>query len=269
MSAMLNEEQIARFDEEGYITPLRAVSREHAHEFRERLEMLETQLGREAEGFLKIKAHLASPWMTDLARHPRIVDAVEALIGPDILLTGSSFFAKNAHDPRFVSWHQDAAYFGLSENAQVTAWVAFTASNPDSGCVRVLPGSHRGDNMRHEERISAQNLLARGQTIVDIDENLAVDMVLEPGEFSIHHVKTAHSSNANNSDDRRIGLAFFYMPTRVASLRGRRGAMLVRGVDEYKHWDADPLPRCDLDPVCVEELNKVWGQYTQGAFKLK
>jgi non-heme Fe2+,alpha-ketoglutarate-dependent halogenase len=269
MNPMLSEDQVERFKREGYVAPMRAVSADQAHEFRERLEMIETKLGREAEGYLKIKAHLASPWMTDLARHPRIVDAVEALIGPDILLTGSSFFAKNARDPRFVSWHQDAAYFGLSENLQVTAWVAFTPSNPGSGCVRVLPGSHLGENMRHEERMSKDNLLARGQTIVDIDESKAVDLVLEPGEFSIHHVKTAHGSQANQSDDRRIGLAFFYMPARVSSSRGRRGAMLVRGEDKFGHWDMDPQPRCDLDPVCVAELDKVWGNYQDGKFKLQ
>jgi non-heme Fe2+,alpha-ketoglutarate-dependent halogenase len=268
VSAMLSEEQVSRFKRDGYVAPMRAVPAEHAREFRDRLEMLEQQLGREAEGFLKIKAHLASPWMTDLARHPRILDAVEAVLGPDILLTGSSFFAKNARDPRFVSWHQDAAYFGLSENAQVTAWVAFTPSHTGNGCLRVLPGSHLRGNLHHEERMSKDNLLARGQTLVDIREEEAVDIVLEPGEFSLHHVMTAHGSKANLSDDRRIGLAFFYMPTRVTSIRGRRNALLVRGTDAYDHWDPDPKPRIDLDPVCVEELNRVWGQYTQGRFKL-
>ncbi|GAA4332572.1 phytanoyl-CoA dioxygenase family protein [Pigmentiphaga soli] len=266
--AALTAGQVAHFNDHGYLTPLTAVSPAQAREFRERLEMIEAKLGREAEGYLKIKAHLASPWMTDLARHPRIVSAVQSVLGPDLLLTGSSFFAKNARDPRFVSWHQDAAYFGLSENAQVTAWVAFTPSTVQSGCVRVLPGSHLGENMRHEERISKDNLLARGQTIVDIDESRAVSMELQPGQFSLHHVKTAHCSHANQSDDRRIGLAFFYMPTRVASIRGRRSAMLVSGVDEYNHWDPDPMPRCDLDPVCVAELDRVWGNYTKGAYRL-
>src|SRR5262249_29398821 len=214
----------------------------HAREFRRRIETLERRMGREVEGYLKIKGHLAAPWLVDLARHPTIVDAVEDLIGPDILLVGASFFAKNAHDPRFVSWHQDSAYFGLKPNEEVTAWVAFTPSHTGNGCLRVMPRSHVGDNMRHEERMERNNMLARGQTILEIDESRAVDIVLEPGQFSLHHEKTAHSSKPNISDDRRIGLAFFYIPAPVDSTAGRRNAMPVRGVDPHGHWDPDPLP---------------------------
>ncbi len=255
------------FKREGYLGPFRAVSPEQAGDFRDRVEGLEERMGQESEAILKIKAHLASPWMTDLARHPAIVDAVEDLIGPDILLTGSSFFSKNARDPRFVSWHQDAAYFGIEPEELITAWVGFTKSTRESGCLRVMPGSHLGPSMHHEERMSDENMLARGQTIVDIDESRAVDLILAPGEFSLHHVKTAHGSNANMSDDRRIGLAFFYMPSHVRSAAGRRNALLIRGTDRHQHWDADPKPRFDLDPVCLAELDRVWGRYKNASYK--
>jgi ectoine hydroxylase-related dioxygenase (phytanoyl-CoA dioxygenase family) len=263
----LTAEQVAHFKREGYAMPFRAVAGERAREFRRRIEGFEERLGHDSEGYFKIKAHLAAPWMVDLAFHPRILDAVEDLIGPDILLMGSSLFAKQAHDARFVSWHQDSAYFGLTPHEEVTAWVAFTDSNETNGCVRVMPRSHLAGDFQHDERPEANNMLARGQTITGLDETKAVDLLLKAGEFSLHQERTVHSSHPNDSDDRRIGLAFFYIPTHVRSEKQRRRALLVRGVDSHGHWDPDPLPRYDLDPVCMAELDRVWGQYRNGHYK--
>jgi non-haem Fe2+, alpha-ketoglutarate-dependent halogenase len=269
MPKRLTIEQVEHFRREGYVAPMRAVTAEHAREFRRRIEGFEEKLGHDSEGYFKIKAHIAAPWMVDLACHPTVVDAVEDVIGPNILLLGSSLFAKQAHDPRFVSWHQDSAYFGLTPHNEVTAWVAFTDSNQSNGCVRVMPRTHRGPAFSHEERLGTEsnNMLSRAQTIVGLDESKAVNLVLQAGEFSLHHEQTAHASHPNSSDDRRIGLAFFYVPTSVASAKVRRSALLVRGVDDYKHWDPDPLPRYDLDPICIAELDRVWGQYRKGLYK--
>jgi len=269
MPKHLTVEQVEQFKREGYVAPLRAVTTEQVREFRRRIEGFEEKLGHDSEGYFKIKAHIAAPWMVDLAFHPTVVDAVEDLIGPNILLLGSSLFAKQARDPRFVSWHQDSAYFGLTPHKEVTAWIAFTDSNEGNGCVRVMPRTHLGPALDHEERLGTDthNMLSRAQTITSLDEAKAVNLVLNAGEFSLHHEQTAHASHANASDDRRIGLAFFYIPTSVASSKVRRSALLVRGTDEYKHWDSDPLPRFDLDPVCIAELDRVWGQYRKGLYK--
>ncbi len=193
--------------------------------------------------------------MVDLACNPVVLDAVEDVLGPNIMLLGSSLFAKKANDPRFVSWHRKLPRGSLS-----------TDSNEQNGCVRVLPGSHL-DVLAHEERIEANNMLARGQTILDIDESAAVNLVLRPGEFSLHAERTAHASAPNVSGQRRIGLACFYIPPHVASIKDRRSALLVRGVDEYDNWDRDPLPRHDLDPVCLAELDRIWGQYRRGQYR--
>jgi non-heme Fe2+,alpha-ketoglutarate-dependent halogenase len=267
MRKSLSEEQVTQFREQGYLAPLRAVPRTHADEFRRRIEGLEEKLGHDAEGYFKIKAHIAAPWMVDLACHPAVLDAVEDVIGPNVLLLGSSLFAKQANDPRFVSWHQDSAYFGLTPQEEVTAWIAFTESNEGNGCVKVMPRTHKGGILAHEERIAADNMLARGQTIAGIDESKAVNLVLEPGEFSLHHEMTAHASDPNTSGKRRIGLACFYVPTHVASVKDRRSALLVRGTDTYENWDRDVLPRYDMDPICVAELDRIWGQYRRGQYK--
>jgi len=268
MPKRLTQEQIDRFHREGYIAPCRAVSEREAGEYLRRVEGFEERTGLPAEGSLKIKAHLASPWMVDLACNPGILDVVEDLIGPNILLFRSSLFAKNAHDPGYVSWHQDSLYYGQVPSACVTAWVAFTPSHARNGCLRVIRASHLDGNRQHEERKTEHNLLARGHTVVDVNENDAVDLELRPGEFSVHHERTVHGSNPNDSDGRRIGLAFFYGPTHVSSVRGRRNAVLVRGVDEYRHWDEETLPRYDLDPVTMAELGNVFGRYQKGEFKL-
>ena len=257
----LTSEQIAFFRANGYLFPLMAFSPEEARLYRSKVEAYEAQTGEEVNKRLKIKAHLAFPWMCALARHPAIVSAVESLIGPDLLLFGASAFAKNAHDARFVSWHQDSAYYGLDPHEEVTVWLALSRSSSESGCVRVLPKSHLGPDMVHEETYAADNLLARGQSLRGIDHSLAVEMPLEPGQFSMHHERTAHDSRPNRSDDRRIGIAFFYIPAHARSTLGRRSAMPVSGVDRYGYWARDPEPKTDLDPESMAVLDNIWATY--------
>lgn len=268
MTGKLSPQDVERFRTEGYLAPFDAVAPQVAAEFRRRIEAFEERTGLPAEGSLKIKAHLAAPWMVDLACHPAILDVVESLLGPDILLLRSSMFAKDAHDPRFVSWHQDSLYYGQENGEALTVWVAFTKSDVESGCLRVIAGSHRAGNLPHAERKEAMNLLMHGQTALDVDESRAVDLILAPGQFSIHHERTIHGSNPNGSDDRRIGLAFFYGPAASKPIKGRRAAVLVRGVDRYGHWDREVLPRYDCDPDCMAALTDMSGRFGRGQFRV-
>src|SRR4029453_15391031 len=169
-------------------------------------------LGGPLGGLYRIKPHLLFTWLAELVRHPSVLDAVEDVLGPDILCWNTSFFTKEARSPGFVSWHQDATYWGLSEPDVVTAWVAFTESTPANGNMRVIPGSHRAP-VPHVDTFHPDNLLSRGQEIaVEVDESRAVDIVLAPGEMSLHHVLMVHGSGANLSGDRRIGFAIRYIP---------------------------------------------------------
>ena len=264
MTGVLSPEQVAHFNSEGYLCPVRAFSAEEARLYRNKIEEFEARSGEEVNKRLKIKAHLAFPWLVELARHPRIVSAVQDILGPDVLLFGSSAFAKNARDPRFVSWHQDSAYYGLNPHQEVTVWLALSRASTQSGCMKVIPKSHLGPDLVHEETFDADNLLARGQKVT-VDESLAVDMPLEPGEFSLHHERTVHGSPANMSDDRRIGIAFFYMPAHCRSMLGRRSALLIAGEDRHGHWDRDPEPRFDLDPESLAFMEEVWASYRDDA----
>ena len=171
MSGYLTSEEVAGFERDGYFLKRRAITQAHAKDCRRRLEAMEETLQEDCNKRMKIKAHIASPWMVDLARNPLILDAVESLLGPDILLFGSSMFAKAARSDKFVSWHQDSAYYGLTPNDSVTVWLAFTPSNKENGCLRVLPGSHLGEDFEHDETYDPKNLLAKGQTIRGVDDD--------------------------------------------------------------------------------------------------
>lgn len=267
MAKTLTDAQVAHFCEQGWVAPLRAIDTAQAEECAARIAAYEAKVGDSANRSLKIKGHLAMPWLVEIARSPGILDALEDLIGPDILLFGASIFAKDGNDRAYVSWHQDSAYFGLDPHEEITAWVAFTHSNAENGALQVLPGTHRGPDLLHEETYAPDNMLARGQSLQINDESSAATIELKPGEFSLHHERTAHGSKPNRTTARRIGFAFFYIPAHVRSTIGRRSATLVRGVDRYGHWDPDPLPRFDLDPVAFAALRAAWGQYRDGEVK--
>ena len=261
MAGSLTQAQVEHFRREGYAFPFDAVPAAEAASYVAKLDSYDAILGEEAQKQLKIKAHVAAPWIVALARNKNIVDAVESLIGPDILLFGASMFSKKARDVRFVSWHQDAAYYGLDPQQEVTCWVGLTDADIENGCMRVMPGSHLGADAVHDETYDPQNMLGRGQTIRGIDDSKAVYMPVKAGQFSMHHERTIHGSMPNPSDRRRVGISFFYMPAHVRSTVGRRTATLVRGTDKYGHWDPEPMPKTDLDPVCMEFLRQSWSRY--------
>jgi non-haem Fe2+, alpha-ketoglutarate-dependent halogenase len=264
MARTLTDAQVTHFREQGWLAPLRAIDAAQAADCAARIASYEAKMGESANRSLKIKGHLAMPWLVEVGRSSAILDALEDLIGPNIMLFGASIFAKGGNDGAYVSWHQDSAYFGLDPHEEITAWVAFTHSNAENGGLQVLPRTHLGPDLAHEETYAPDNMLARGQTLHIDDESSAVTIELEPGEFSLHHERTAHGSKQNRTTAPRIGFAFFYIPTHVRSTSGRRTATLVRGADRYGHWDPDPLPRFDLDPVAYEAMRGAWGQYRDG-----
>src|SRR5262245_13037473 len=252
MGKALTAEAIERYARDGYYCPVPVLSTAEAAGYRERLERAERDLGGPLRGVYRIKPHLLFTWLAELVRRPAVLDAVEHVVGPDILCWNTSFFTKEARSPGFVSWHQDATYWGLSEPDVVTAWVAFTESTERNGNMRVVPGSHKAQ-VDHVDTFHPDNLLSRGQEItVAVDETRAADIVLAPGEMSLHHVLIVHGSGANPSDDRRIGFAMRYSPTPVRQVAGARdSATLVRGADTFGHFEPEPRPDADLDPAML------------------
>jgi hypothetical protein len=267
MAKTLTEAQVDHFRSQGWLAPLRAMDAAQAADCAARIGAYEAKMGESANRSLKLKGHLAMTWLVELGRSPAILDVLEDLIGSDIMLFGASIFSKGSKDRAYVSWHQDSAYFGLDPHEEITAWVAFTQTTVVNGALQVLAGTHLGPDLVHEETYAPDNMLARGQTLKIGDESRAVTIELKPGEFSLHHERTAHGSKPNRSAAPRIGFAFFYIPTYVRSTIGRRTGTLVRGVDRYGHWDPDPLPRFDLDPIALGAMRGAWGQYRDGDVK--
>jgi len=241
---------------------VRVLSREEAAELRGRLEAFEAGAGPLAET-LRHKSHLLFTWLSDLVRHPRILDAVEDVIGPDILCWGTTFFIKEPRNPGFVSWHQDSTYWGLEPPDVVTAWVALSDSTVANGAMRVIPGSHTMEQVPHRDTFRADNLLSRGQEImVEVDDSQAAGLVLSAGEMSLHHVRLIHGSEPNPSDQRRIGFAIRYIPTTVRQVAGMHdSATLVRGIDAYSHFELEERPDADLSSRAVAHHEAVTGAH--------
>ena len=246
-----------QFKSQGYHYPVSVISAEQANEYRGRLESYEAELGHPVQGPLRTKPHLLFKWVDDLMRQGNILDCVESLIGPDILCWNSWFWIKEANTSSYVSWHQDSQYWGLDTQNLVTAWLALSPASVESGCMKVMPGSHLGEPMRHQDLYNEDNLLTRGQEIIDVDESLAVTMPLETGQMSFHNISIAHASPPNLTNDRRIGLSFHYMPAGSRQLNAEWDcASLVRGEDKYQYFEESPRPAFDFDPVSVEHHKK-------------
>jgi hypothetical protein len=248
----LPEAAIEHYRQHGYYAPVPVMSADEAAAIRRRLDAHEASHG-VLKGSMRHKSHLLFTWLDGLIRHPAILDAVESVIGPDILCWSSTFFIKEARDPGFVSWHQDSTYWGLDPADIVTAWVALSDSTAENGAMRVIPDTQTLEQIAHRDTFAADNLLTRGQEIaVEVDERQAVMLTLQPGEMSLHHVRLIHGSDPNPSAKRRIGFAIRYLPTHVRQVVGTRdSATLVRGVDRFSNFEREFAPERDLSDAAI------------------
>ena len=249
------------YQTQGFLSPIRVISEERAGGLAGKIAGIYEQYGPEARNLLGSNAHIIFPELFDLVCDPAILDHVEKILGPDILCWSSSFFSKPPNDRAFVSWHQDLTYWGLEPEVIVTAWIAITPSTRESGCMRVIPGSHIRGQQGHSDTYATENLLSRGQVLdVKVDEDCAVDILLQPGEMSLHHVLMVHGSEINQTQAPRHGYAIRYIPAYCKQLGGRTTSLLVRGEDSYGNFDSVPRPVADMHPDAVsfrERANKV------------
>ena len=251
MGKVLSEAQVAQYERDGFLFPVDAFGRGEARGWLDQLESFERSIGHELGKGHNFKPHLLFRWVDEIVHHPAVLDAVEDLIGPDIRLFHLSVWPKPAHDPAFVSWHQDATYFGLEPPVQVTAWVALTDAPVEAGCMEVAPGSHRFGQLHHGQSEAPHNLLSRGQTVTEeFDRRDTVFMAVGAGQMSLHHTHLIHRSGANRSGHRRVGLGISYIPASArCRCTTRLSAMLVRGVDPCGNFDDEKRPQVDYGPA--------------------
>jgi len=254
---------VSDYNRDGFVSGVPLLDREGAAHHRKALESAEEQLGESLHYRFKAHTVLTSPYQ--LAIRPDVLDIVEAMIGPDILLYNVTYIIKEPHSPSHVSWHQDLTYWGLSHDDQVTMWLALSVADEASGCMRMVPGSHLAGRMDHDiSQHDKDNVLLQSQTVHNVDENGAVLCPLQPGEASFHHGWTLHASMPNKSNDRRIGLNVQYLATHVRQTKHDLDtAMLVRGRDEYGHFEPDIPASADLTPEGIARQKMLEERYKQ------
>ncbi len=248
----LEPRERARFDELGYHFPIRVLDDEQTEQWRRKFldyrrlchaQLEQLPISQHYQFFSE--THFVAGWVHKIVTHPRVLDAVESLLGENLLAWNTNWFAKMPGEKTFVSWHQDGMYWKLAPFKVVTAWVALSPSLATNGCMRVIPGTHLQPALPHTETYSPDNALSRGQDVAQaVDESRAVDIELQPGEMSLHHLWIAHGSRANSSTDTpRIGLAIRYVSTEVQQESPTKPlALLVRGRDDYGHFELLPPP---------------------------
>jgi ectoine hydroxylase-related dioxygenase (phytanoyl-CoA dioxygenase family) len=244
MKQSLTTEQIDAYRRDGYLFPLDVFGSGQVDAIRAELEQARRDavapgLEDEFSQLVRTNAQYLLPFVHHVATAPQLLDRIESILGPDLLLWSAEFFIKDAHSDKIVSWHQDLTYWGLGDtDNEITAWLALSEVNVESGCMRFLPGSHHQKLLPHRDTFDANNLLSRGQEVAaQVDEKEAVDVVLRPGQLSLHHGRIFHASGPNRSERERIGLAFrFLTPAVKQQVSQRDYAMQVRGIDAQHNW---------------------------------
>ena len=272
MTKALTREQIVSYRANGYIAPVDALSADEVKKYRDELARTEAHLGGSLMAIDKKyrgNLHFMCRWMDELARHPRIVDAVEDLLGPDILLYTSRFFIKEPKSEGIAAWHQDSTYFGLRPYDHVTAWVALCNVTPETGPVEFAVGSHIRGQLMQKSGLIKNSVNTAGQIIVEWFDQSQIDRaILRPGQFSLHHTCTVHQSAPNRSAERRIGIALSYIPTRTRYIGTRKmPACLVRGQDNYHHFDLQPPPKANFGAVEMQRHETSFKAYLESFYE--
>jgi hypothetical protein len=262
----LTQTQVDSYRHNGFLFPIPALTPGEVATCLAGLHRLEADLGCPvAEADIKWRSHAYahSPWFNDLIRHPRILDAIEDVIGPNILVWTSTFFIKEPNSPTFAAWHQDGTYFGLEPQEQVNAWVALTDATAEAGCMEMLSSRGAPRQLHHAALGLAHSINRAGQTITGaFDDADPVAMALPTGSFSLHHELAVHRSAPNRAAHRRIGIGLNYIPTHVrVNSPIRLMAMLVRGEDTYGHFDLIDPPAAERDAAALAVHQEVSDRY--------
>lgn len=241
MPLKLSHEQIEKYRRDGFVGSIPVLTADEARSYRTELEAYEKLIGKPLGFPEKTKPYLLYKWADAIVHNKNILDAVQDLIGPDILVYHTTLWSKEPGAETFVIWHQDDAYFHLEPAEQVTAWVALTEASELAGCMRMVPGSHKKGYIEHTDNPNDKNIIRRGQGIHGLYGPSDGELVpLHIGEMSLHNTHTAHASSPNRSDDRRIGLGISFIPAHVRpKTEPRSSALLVRGQDKFKNFNVE------------------------------
>ena len=244
---VLSRGQIAAFNREGYLAPIRIFSDEEISDVRACFDrLLERVLAAGGDSYSISTAHLKHGRVYDILTEPRMIAVVRDLLGENVVAWGSHFFCKMPGDGRQVAWHQDASYWPLSPSKAVTVWLAIDDADVENACMRFVAGSHHYGHLTYRPSNPDEHSVL-DQTIENVEQfGTPVDDVLKAGEASLHSDLLLHGSEANNSTRRRCGLTLRYCTTDVrAGLGWNQKGVIVSGRDPSGHWANPPRPEGD------------------------
>ena len=239
----LNEKQLKDYEDHGFVAPINVLTLEEATKIKEEIEYIEKKWPDELIGLGRNNVHYISPIFDQVCHNSKILDAVESIIGKDILVGGTTLFIKDPDKKGFVSWHQDAKYIGFEPHNWVTAWLAITDANEENGCMRMWSGSHKEKIKKHKDTFNENNLLTRGQTVQNVPLEDTTPNILKAGQLSLHHPMIVHGSGSNKSNTRRIGFVIqSYIGTNVDQVIGKVYVQQARGKDNFKYHEHTKRP---------------------------
>lgn len=225
------------FDKTGVYFPIDVLSNDEVEYFRNSFFEQEALLGDKVTYSSFARLHHFFPWAYNLVMHPNILEPIKAILGPNVLVHGSTLFHKHPNDQKFVSWHQDSYNMKLNSFDYVSAWIALADSTVENGCLRVIPETHKS-LFEHALVPTEHNILKRGTTVdVSSMKDKIQDVVLNAGQMSLHHVNTIHGSNANVSGVRRLGFAIRYIADTVSQRSHHHPLLIAAGKDNFGHYD--------------------------------
>ena len=239
----LSTKQLKDYEDHGFVAPIDVLSSEDARKIKEEIEYIEKKWPDELIGLGRNNVHYISPIFDQVCHNSKILDAVESIIGKDILVGGTTLFIKDPDKKGFVSWHQDAKYIGFEPLNWVTAWLAITDTNEENGCMRMWSGSHKEKIKKHKDTFNENNLLTRGQTVQNVPLEDTTPNILKAGQLSLHHPMIVHGSGSNKSNTRRIGFVIqSYIGTNVDQVIGKVYVQQARGKDNFKYHEHTKRP---------------------------
>ena len=262
----LTPKQLKDYNNHGYVAPIDILTVDEANEIKEEIEKIEKKWPKELVGLGRNYAHMISPVFDKICHNSKILDAVESIIGKDILVGGTTLFIKDPDNKGFVSWHQDAKYIGFEPHNWVTAWLAVTDANEENGCMRMWAGTHKEKIREHKDTFNEGNLLTRGQTVQNVTLEDTIPNELKAGQLSLHHPMIVHGSTPNRSKSRRIGFVIqSYIGTNVDQVIGKVYVQQARGKDKFKYHQHTkrPVELMNKDDMILknkanEELSKIF-----------
>ena len=267
----LNVKQLKDYKDHGFVAPINVFSLEETKKIKEEIEHIEKKWPQELIGLGRNNVHYISPVFDQVCHNSKILDAVESIIGKDILVGGTTLFIKDSDSKGFVSWHQDAKYIGFEPYNWVTAWLAITDANEENGCMRMWAGSHKEKIKDHKDKYGKNNLLTRGQTVQNVPIEKTTPNILKAGQLSLHHPMIVHGSGPNKSNQRRIGFVIqSYIGTNVDQVLGKIFVQQARGQDKFKYHEYTKRPvelmskkDIELKNKANEELSKIFYKDTK------